>query len=285
MKKNESLRKWIYKGIDIKSPEFEKTFALVAERNINEFNSIEQWKKRFSEFNLLNYIKGESFSIEGFKSMFEKKFLPFLFIPKLTQTNGKENKFYRVIKDTDEKFFSEKSKFYSNPNVPYSGRFNNEGERILYISDCIITAVNECYLNEHKSKCFVIIEYELKEDILISSFSYNNDSYSEYINLTMKFYNNIFSASSVGLDVDKKKKLYQVTNYFKEKFLSNKDLPIKDGYYLQSYKSYCQNEECFNQNIGIDYDHEEKLNPIRVHVYKSGRLNKSLNVKNFKIIT
>ncbi len=257
-----NIGKFIFSGNFLQDDKIQKHLKekkLLIEK---EFGSKSKFIKHYDSITLESLIEDKKKYGDNYLSKNKITFLSLIINRKSYKKEKFNGKFYRIIKEPIEKLDS-KEWYYSNPKTKFM-RFNNENERMLYISECENVCFYETKIEDGES--ISMIEYKLLKDLNIVFYGKETDnnrynSYKEYI---LSFYGRIMFRDD--LYKYSKEEYYSVMNdikkYFDEARIGEKP---HQGYGKISFAKPCNNMECKSISIGIKSEYERKyLMPYKV---------------------
>lgn len=262
MSKEKEFEKWLNNGVQVHDARLKYRLNDLRFEIQKKFKSKTQFKNQFKRFNLSEILNEE----KEIKKIIDRidEVYKYLLIPKISPTLKKGEVFYRVFPNQDINFFKEigKSAFYTYDKQKL-GRFNDENTKLLYLSTCFETAMNECGGRALNTQ-FSVVKYISQNDINLSGLAYQNpfgtDNFFEF---SFNKYLELLSFDSRYLSSTNVEKLHRVTNYYRKKFF---DESLYDGFVIKSARGTCENSECQSLNISIRKESEEFVKPVSVHV-------------------
>ncbi len=262
MSKEKIFDLWLSEGIEKKTDRFEEIFESLKRIIKKEYKTKTSFKNSFKNLDLkkiLNYSEYEEVE-KKIDDVF--KYIP---LHKKRIIYKKETKFYRVFPNEDISFFEfyKETGFYINPYQKL-GRFNDEEMKLLYVSTCAKTALNECNRGKDIEK-FLLVTYINSENLNLSGIDgenpYGDDNYFQF-----SFEKNLelLNFDSTYLNKNERNMLYRITNLWRKKFF---DLESNtDGFLLKSSCEKCENPLCESLNISLKGGSDKKLIPINIKV-------------------
>lgn len=284
MSKEEKFKLWLSQGITIKDEKLYDEVEKGKKEIIKNFTSITNFKRSFEKFDL-TAILTENDNIDEIIKEIDSvyKYLPIL---RIISTQKKGKSYYRVFPNEDVNFFRRYGKSsYFTYSEQRLGRFNDETTKLLYVSTCFETAMNECGGRKNNKK-FSVVEYVSAEDIKLTGIASENVFGTNNIwAFSFDKYLELLSYDSRYLSDSNKNKLYRVTNYYRKRFFE--DECEQDGFILKSIRGTCSNPNCESLNISLKTESENILVPKSLHVVDTtAQLEEEYIItKNFDIIS